>query len=192
MSFYGLLKEEDAQCLQTNVNVEPTFYVLFIGTILLAILNTFVMKAVDQFSRDQETRTLVGNGTNSLYSDLNKLTDNEMSDGEASAESLRPVPVQFTDRFRWLLYREDAMLRLESNSNEVAYEEVQEHPIDACSDKPLEQDTDLDIESSDSLVHQKLRSFDDSGLMVQEVDDRPPRHQGSCEVESVDSLNMFP
>ena len=52
MVYYGILKEEDAQCFKADVNVEPTFYVLLVAAIVLALVNAFVMKAASQYFRE--------------------------------------------------------------------------------------------------------------------------------------------
>jgi hypothetical protein len=169
LSYYGLLKEQDAQCLRTDVKVEPPFYVLFVGTILLATLNTIVMTAVAQYFRDQETKTLVGGGTNTnaVVSDLNDLTYYETGNGETSAESIRPVPVQFSDRFRWLLCREDTKLGPRSNTHDgpvlnerPGYEEIQERPI-AVQERP-EDSYDVASEDSSAILCLKSDSHEES------------------------------
>lgn len=146
LTYYGLLKEEDAQCLRTDVKVESTFYVLFVGTVSLAILNTFVMKAVAQFFRDGDSAS---NGTTEqgpVLTDLRELAEYETSDTESSSEGIRPVPVLFTDRFRWLLRREDAMPE-RNKSNPVS--EIHEYPVEPMEKSAPSFESDEDIESVD-------------------------------------------
>jgi hypothetical protein len=53
--YNGLLKDEDAQCFKVNINVQPTFYILFAAALVLMAVNGFVMNAVSQCFRELET-----------------------------------------------------------------------------------------------------------------------------------------
>jgi hypothetical protein len=101
--YYGILDKRDAQCFRVETSVESGSYVLAVAAILLALLNTFVMNAVLQFFRDKdaEAETSVGD----IFPDGTDEMD--LSD---AMKSIKPVPVLFTDRFRWFLNREDAVL----------------------------------------------------------------------------------
>lgn len=116
---YGLLKEEDAQCFSVKSSIENGSYILVIGAILLALLNTFVSKAVAQYFRDkkEEKNLILGESTEFV------LNGNDTDQGtESSTDShtrIHPVPVLFTDSFRWLLLRDDA--RVGSNSFHAAF-----------------------------------------------------------------------
>lgn len=107
--YYGILKNEDAQCYRADVRVEPAFYVLLVGALLLTMVNTFVMQAVSHYFRDLDGKTIVADIEK--ISDLGALEahEDDTADGELMDEStIHPVPVLFTDHFRWFLYREDA------------------------------------------------------------------------------------
>lgn len=150
LSYYGLLKEEDAQCLRTDVKVESTFYVLFIGTVSLAVLNTFVMKAVAQFFRDRETTFIFAAGQGAVVSDLGDLTEFEMSNGEAASHKIRPVPVLFTDRFRWLLHREGTRPTITSNPVGDSAGGNREYPVEPIRESaPSFHQSNDDLESLD-------------------------------------------
>jgi hypothetical protein len=72
------MKEEDAQCLKTDINVAPTFYLLFVAAICLHLLNTFIVNAVNQYNRDLE------NNKNCFYNeDLKARTLQELSTFES-------------------------------------------------------------------------------------------------------------
>ena len=103
--YYGLLKPEDAQCFRVDSKIEWGSYVLLFAAILLALLNTFVMKAAKQYFRDkQEAEDIpAGDGISTKQSDSMVL----YSMNEHSRGRIRPTPVLFTDTFRWLLRRED-------------------------------------------------------------------------------------
>jgi hypothetical protein len=104
--YYGILKEEDAQCFSVRSTVEPGSFVLAAGAVLLALVNTFVMKAVVQYFRDQdelEKRALLDEENTSHIEDSSKAED-------VIEAGIHPVPVLFTDTFRWLLRREGSLV----------------------------------------------------------------------------------
>jgi len=106
--YFGLLKEEDAQCFSVRSSITTGSFLLAIGAVLLALLTSFVTKAVVQYMRDQHE------AENKLRDEEDSLTGSDYmsradEDGERLGVSARihPVPVLFTDTFRWLLYQEN-------------------------------------------------------------------------------------
>jgi hypothetical protein len=97
--YYGLLDEEDAQCFSVRSSIEGGSYILAGGAVLLALVNTFVTKAVFQYFRDQVD-------SNEEDIDAAILEDAEP---DTVDKNIRPVPVLFTDTFRWLLRRVDSI-----------------------------------------------------------------------------------
>ena len=109
--YYGLLKDEDAQCYRADVNVEPTFYVLLVGALLLALVNMFVMKAASHYFRDEDGKAkLIETATLSDLGALEAHEDDTVSGALIDDNAIHPVPVLFSDRFRWFLCREDSMV----------------------------------------------------------------------------------
>ena len=53
--YFGFLKEGDGQCFRVNSAIEGGSFILVAGTIVLAVLNTYVMGAVSQTFRDEAT-----------------------------------------------------------------------------------------------------------------------------------------
>jgi len=150
MVYYGFISANDGQCFQVHATVTLAAYFLAGGAVLLALLNTYVMKATEQYFRDSEiererlismhrrkqegnwTRTLGGKDASLADSCTLRLVDgddpctdscdgNEVASATVTAENLswdeadnraeaekriHPVPVLFTDRFRWTLWRE--------------------------------------------------------------------------------------
>ena len=104
--FYGLLKPEDAQCFRVDSKIEYGSYILLLAAIILALLNTFVMKAVTQYFRDKKEQERVTTEDNPSSA---KQTDSMVlySMNEHSRGRIHPTPVLFSDTFRWLLRRED-------------------------------------------------------------------------------------
>jgi hypothetical protein len=105
--YYGILAEEDAQCFSVQSSIESGSFMLAAGAVLLALLNTFVVKAVTQYFRDKdelEKRSLHDEPSDAK-SDHTSISEEE-SDGD-HASQIHPVPVLFTDTFRWTLRRDD-------------------------------------------------------------------------------------
>jgi hypothetical protein len=55
--YFGILDEGDGQCFRVNSTMEAGSFILLIGSIVLAILNLFVTRAVAQYFRDQVAAT---------------------------------------------------------------------------------------------------------------------------------------
>lgn len=111
-AYYGIIKDEDAQCFKANVAVEPTFYVLLTGAVLLAIVNSFVMKALTHYFHDKEGSLVIvafKKAEATHIDDLDAHEAEQSAEGTDDRKAIHPVPVLFTDRFRWLLSRKDAM-----------------------------------------------------------------------------------
>lgn len=105
MVYFGLLKVEDAQCFSVKSSIEGGAYILAAGAVCLALLNTIVSKAVTQYLYEK--------------AQLEKRIDDEMSSQQANSleeapqnevvkqshfDRIHPVPVLFSDTFRWLLH----------------------------------------------------------------------------------------
>ena len=111
MVYYGILKEEDAQCFSVRSSIEAGSYILGAAAVLLAILNTFVNKAIVQFFRDKDELEKRCHGVEETEDSLKSEGSVSLDDVEESSLTERtsvihPVPVLFTDRFRWLLRQE--------------------------------------------------------------------------------------
>jgi hypothetical protein len=92
--FFGLLEEDDAQCFLVEASPEIGFFLLATGSIILALLNTFVTKAAIQYLRDKDMS-------------LTKQDLGEPFIVDKARELIEPPVALFTDRFRWLLVRDD-------------------------------------------------------------------------------------
>jgi hypothetical protein len=107
--YYGILAEEDAQCFSVRSSIEGGSFMLAAGAVLLALLNTFVVKAVIQYFRDKdelEKRCLDDEPSDAKsYHTSGTASEEEIDDDRAA--QIHPVPVLFTDTFRWTLRRDD-------------------------------------------------------------------------------------
>jgi hypothetical protein len=122
MVFYGILKEEDAQCLKTDISIDPYFYMLLVSAVVLAIFNTFVLSAVSQYHQDTGVDTThIVNQKASTLDDLVSLEDGE-DNPVGVKSSILPLRVMYTDRFRWFLYRENEAVVVQDQPNDVMLE----------------------------------------------------------------------
>jgi len=107
MVYYGIIKKEDAQCFRVNTSINGGFYILAAAAVLLALLNTFVLKAVRQYDRDkdQQEHDKAQNSPprRAMLKQLATTRPEEFSDDAAKFDEIRPVPVLFSNTFRWLL-----------------------------------------------------------------------------------------
>jgi len=131
--FYGILKEEDAQCFRVEAKVENASYLIAAGAVALALLNTFVIKAVVQYFREIEKgQALEEYKAAKLLSEEGQEKLSE-KDSAAMARKIHPVPVLFTDTFRWCFIREDAMVTFSFGSHsddESSLETPKAHIVD--------------------------------------------------------------
>ena len=159
--YYGILKDQDAQCFQTDVQVLPMFYLLFAGTIALALLNSFVMRAITQYVRDSSSSTL----ENRLdVDDIEGLNQNE----QMEPSKIHPVPVLFTDRYRWLLQREDTPSSSQQYSESFENSDIMKEPSYADSADNMEdwipKKTSCNTESGNKNTAPEELSFDDGSI----------------------------
>lgn len=159
--YYGILKDQDAQCFQTDVQVLPMFYLLFAGTIALALINSFVMRAITQYVRDSSSSTL----ENQLdVDDIEGLNQNE----QMEPSKIHPVPVLFTDRYRWLLQREDTPSSSQQYSESFENSDIMKEPSYADSADNMEdwipKKTSCNTESGNKNTAPEELSFDDGSI----------------------------
>lgn len=108
MAFFGILKEEDAQCFSVTSSIENGSFVMASAAVALGFLSSFVAKAATQYLRDAsetERRIQEDIAKSARFSDQTSRTDDDHDDdGESGFDAtIHPVPVLFTDSFRWLL-----------------------------------------------------------------------------------------
>lgn len=115
---FEIIEASDAQCFKVSTGIEYGTYILVFGAVLLALMNTFVMKAVKQYERDQSAIIAILEEEK-----MAKITDFSEEDVVTARESITPPPVMFTDTFRWFLLREDCQVArgtLSSDENKTA------------------------------------------------------------------------
>mmetsp|Transcript_54468 Transcript_54468/g.61620 ORF Transcript_54468/g.61620 Transcript_54468/m.61620 type:complete len:608 (+) Transcript_54468:14-1837(+) len=121
---YEILKEEDAQCFGVQGAIEPGSFTLVAAAMLLALLNSFVTKATRQHNYYLE-RSLPDVDVEDVHvhedvhadNDAENNSNNHHHDSSTTtvapstttrSTKLRPIPVMFTDTYRWLLRGEGA------------------------------------------------------------------------------------
>jgi len=108
LAYYGIIEANDAQCFRVSTGVESGTYILVVGAALLALMNTFVMKAVRQYEREQSAVVALLQETPEAA--MKSFSEEDVT---AARQRITPPPVLFTDTFRWFLVREN----LRSTSN---------------------------------------------------------------------------
>jgi len=107
--YYGILDKRDAQCFRVESSLDTASYILFAAAVLLALLNTLVGNAVFQYFREKELFA--------RHEELNQHHHHDFNDeADDIACQIQPAPVLFTDKFRWLLHREDPVAQQSQTS----------------------------------------------------------------------------
>jgi len=118
---YEILKEEDAQCFGVQGAIEPGSFTLVAAAMVLALLNSFVTKATRQYNyylerslpdvdvedvhvhEDVHADNDAENNSNNHHHDSSTTTVAPFTTTTTTSTKLRPIPVMFTDTYRWLL-----------------------------------------------------------------------------------------
>lgn len=101
LAYYGILEREKAHCFRVEATILTGAYFLLAGTLLLALLNSFVMKASFHHFWDKECiRKEEAMDEHLTFEEAKSPVDEEVY------KEIRPPPVLFTDTFRWLLRAE--------------------------------------------------------------------------------------
>lgn len=145
LAYFGILSNEDAQCFKVDASIESAAYILALAAVLLSLLNTFVMNATKQYFRDrdesitraewkakhlaqaqsveaQASPTKSGKETDEGGSENDSEEGPPEGRGEIE-EYMKPVPVLFTDKFRWVLRASDSTEELAAK-DELAEEDA--------------------------------------------------------------------
>jgi hypothetical protein len=105
LEYYGILAKEDATCFSQEARVMGGFYLLVLGAVVLAILETFVITATLHWQRDAtpDARSAMVDDSETAQSST------DAHDMDQVIEKIRPPPILFTDRFHFLLTPEEYM-----------------------------------------------------------------------------------
>jgi len=132
LAYYGLLKEDDAQCFRINVGVKTGTWLLVAASVVLYVLGKFISGATSQKKLDDETpserRFYSDRWMTSKQSDLtadqdltvgmdvsqSMSTDNKEDSSEAKI-SISPITPRFTDYFSFAVKHKN----LERESDQI-------------------------------------------------------------------------
>ena len=103
LAFYGILREEDAQCFKVRATISSGTYLLIVTAFALGFLNTFVTKAVFQYQHDKAAAVEQSRLQEDGMPDATTLRMMETLDLKETKSKIEPAPVLFTDMFRWLV-----------------------------------------------------------------------------------------
>jgi hypothetical protein len=117
LAYYGIIADEDAQCFRVNARVQGSLWVLLAAAIVLAIMSHFISKAASQQERDLDIKSEkeeTGHDRN-LYCPSDDYSECEKSfqcnpvdkENNQLAPLIKPVPLLFTDYYRWFLYKDN-------------------------------------------------------------------------------------
>ena len=101
--FYGILKNEDAQCFAVESSIEAGFFILAVGAILLTLMNAIVTKATKQYCRDLDELKRQTQIQEHTTSKMECAEEGQEINANHSESTIHSPPVLFTDTFRWLL-----------------------------------------------------------------------------------------
>jgi hypothetical protein len=109
LSFYGILKAQDAQCFRVDAQVQAASWLLVAASVILCIANHFVATAALQMKQDKEDAS-----DKRLHADgwlaKETMSLNEEEDGNASSNenvSIAPVAPRFTDFYSYALTKKE-------------------------------------------------------------------------------------
>lgn len=122
LAYYGILREEDAQCFRVNASVERASWILVSASLILCLLNHFIVGAASQKVQDDDTpaeRRLHSDrwlqsksSTLTVGVTMTRSADEEDEGGsdwidleDVREPSVSPVPPRFTDFFAFATRR---------------------------------------------------------------------------------------
>jgi len=120
LAYYGILREEDAQCFRVNASVERASWILVSASMILCLLNHFIVGAASQKVQDDDTpaeRRLHSDrwlqsksSTLTVGVTMTRSADDEEGSDWIDLEDVRepnvsPVPPRFTDFFAFATRR---------------------------------------------------------------------------------------
>jgi Paraquat-inducible protein A len=120
----GIINASDGRCFRVEAAIESAAYNLIVATALLAMLKLFVSKASLQYNIDvvTEQNQLTASDTD---------TSCELDSREEMIKAIRPVPVLFTDRFRWFL-ESDTVSRNDCTDKGTAFDKDSDDMETVC------------------------------------------------------------
>lgn len=181
MVYYGVLDPVDAQCFKVQAEIKSGTFILIAASLLLYVLHTFVVKSVHQYERDVALVSSAHQDAK-LAESFGGLSREAYND---AIEKLEPSPVLFTDRFRWVMRREDSVVStrtrrgLDDRAKLGVNEEFPDEPTELAIEMGEESSSytstprqSFDLESDSSVLSTVLESTQLDAAMPLDMDDR--------------------
>lgn len=167
------MKSEDAQCLKTDIVIDPTFYILLTASLTLALLNTFIMKATAQYMDELKNVNIM------IYMSKELDIDIGVNDEKLTKENVDVVPIQFTDRFRWVLINNENI----SQTPMTSVETMMEHEsVDSIESNQRNNDDSMnDIEAHNSH-EDELRTIGTSDDIMHDISANNNNEEGELHI----------
>jgi hypothetical protein len=111
LSFYGILKESDAQCFRVNANVDKASWLLVAASVVLSVVNHCVITASSQMEQDQSVPSERRLHTDQWLTTKDTMSSDEGEDGDEMLNSevtISPVASRFTDFYRFAIRTRDS------------------------------------------------------------------------------------
>ncbi|GAX20731.1 hypothetical protein FisN_7Hh041 [Fistulifera solaris] len=109
--YFGVIEPDDAQCFLVEAQARTGFFFIAAGSILLALMNTFISKAANHYIRDNVEKP-----------SLSGIEPKTQVDSDELKEEIDPIPILFTDEFRFCLRRTLGELQsAETGQSEMSY-----------------------------------------------------------------------
>jgi hypothetical protein len=111
LSFYGILKESDAQCFRVNASVEKASWMLVAASIILILLNHFVVSASLQMEQDHIVPSNRRLHTDRWLTNKETMSLDEEEDAHSTPNnevSVSPVASRFTDFYSFVTIKEES------------------------------------------------------------------------------------
>ena len=107
---FGIIEEQNARCFYTNATMEVGAYLLVAASITLSWLSNFILEAEKQQSTIMPNCPMIDTSERAANDFKSTNMDDAINDAdiakleyEGIRKKIRPLPTQFTDRFRWFL-----------------------------------------------------------------------------------------
>ena len=102
IAHYGVVSEKNARCFYANAQMELGAYILVVSSLMLSQLSHFILSAEKQ--RTEEVMNVQKSKISRAFR-CSVLREREciMERSENVIKLIRPLPIQFTDFYSWLL-----------------------------------------------------------------------------------------
>jgi len=117
LSYFEILKEEDAQCFRVNATVEMASWILVAASILLLALNHFISTASRQKVQDEDIssdrrfhsdRWIISTKTSVMSEEDEEAVEAASPEDDERKIDIAVVPPRFTDYYFYAIIKTDS------------------------------------------------------------------------------------